>query len=66
MGHACFSDSDYSGDLDITEGVSGFILFIFGEPVSWRSKAPRSTTLSCLEVEWMVLSKAMKEITFMI
>jgi hypothetical protein len=35
----CFSDSDYAGDPDSRQRVSGFILYVKGVPVSWRSKA---------------------------
>ena len=60
----CYSDSDYAGDPDSRRSVSGFILYVKGVPISWRSKAQRSVTLSSSEAEWVALSEAVKEIMF--
>ena len=60
----CFSDSDYAGDPDSRRSVSGFILYVRGVPICWRSKAQRSVTLSSSEAEWVALSEAVKEIMF--
>ena len=62
----CFTDSDYAGDPDTRRSVSGYILFVKGVPVVWRSKAQRSVTLSSSEAEWISLSEAVKEIMFVI
>ena len=62
----CFSDSDYAGDPDSRRSVSGYILYIKGVPICWRSKAQRSVTLSSSEAEWTALSEAVKEIMFVI
>ena len=40
-----FCKKDYTGDL-VMRSVSGFVLYILGIPVSWISKAQRSTTVS--------------------
>jgi hypothetical protein len=49
----CFSDSDYAGDPDSQQSVSGFILYV---------KAQRSVTLtlSSSKAEWVALSEAVK------
>eukprot|EP00956_Cyclotella_meneghiniana_P000877 scaffold1009_cov67-Cyclotella_meneghiniana.AAC.1 len=62
----CYSDSDYAGDPDSRRSVSGFILYLKGVPISWRSKAQRSVTLSSSEAEWVALSEAVKEIMFVL
>ncbi len=62
----CYSDSDYAGDPDSRRSVSGFILYVKGVPISWRSKAQRSVTLSSSEAEWVALSEAIKEIMFVL
>ena len=62
----CFSDSDYAGDPESRRSVSGFILYVKGVPISWRSKAQRSVTLSSSEAEWVALSEAVKEIMFVV
>jgi hypothetical protein len=60
----CFSDSDYTGDPDSRRSVSGFILYVRGVPISWRSNGQRSVTLSSTEAEWVAFSDAVKEIMF--
>ena len=61
-----FSDSDYAGDPDTRRSVSGYVIYLCGVPISWRSKAQRSVTLSSTEAEWIALSEVAKEVLFMI
>ncbi len=49
----CFSDSDYAEDPDSRRIVSGFVLYICGVSISWRSKAQGSVALSSSEAEWV-------------
>jgi len=41
-----FSDSDFSGDKETRISVAGFILYLMGVPISWRSKGQKSVALS--------------------
>jgi len=41
-----FSDSDYAGDVETRISVTGFCVFLMGAPISWKSQAQRSVTLS--------------------
>lgn len=59
-----YSDSDWAGDKDTRKSVSGYILFINGVPVSWKSKSQQSISLSSSEAELIALSEAAKEIKF--
>ncbi len=59
-----YSDSDYAGDSDTRQSISGFILYVCSIPISWRSKAQQSVTLSSSEAEWVALSEAVKEVIF--
>jgi hypothetical protein len=59
-----FSDSDFSGDKDTRISISGHILYVCGVPISWRSKAQKSVSLSSTEAEWYACSEAVKEIMF--
>ncbi|CAJ1934699.1 unnamed protein product, partial [Cylindrotheca closterium] len=59
-----FSDSDYAGDPDSRKSVSGFIVYLCGVPICWRSKAQRTVTLSSAEAEWIALSEVAKEVLF--
>ncbi|KAL7530325.1 hypothetical protein ACHAWF_005014 [Thalassiosira exigua] len=62
----CFTDSDYAGDPDSRRSVSGYILYVCGVPIIWRSKMQQSVTLSSSEAEWVSLSEAVKEIMFVL
>jgi hypothetical protein len=61
-----FCDSDYAGDKEKRISVTGFIVYLLGVPISWKSKAQRSVTLSSSEAEFVALSKAAKEIKFVV
>ena len=59
-----YTDSDWAGDKDSRLSVSGFILYLLGVPITWRSKQQRSVALSSSEAEYVSLSEAAKEIKF--
>ena len=61
-----FTDSDYAGDPVSRRSVSGYIIYLHGVPLCWRSKAQRSVTLSSTEAEWVSLSEAVKDIVFVL
>ncbi|EJK77615.1 hypothetical protein THAOC_00541 [Thalassiosira oceanica] len=61
-----FSDSDYAGDPETRRSVTGYILYIKGVPIIWKSKAQRSVTLSSSEAEWIALSELVKDIKFVL
>jgi hypothetical protein len=57
--HGCL-DSEFAGDRDTGKSVFGFITFLCGAPISWKSKACHSVTLSSTEAG----SEAAKEMMF--
>ena len=59
-----YSDSDWAGDKETRTSVTGYSIFLQGCPISWKSKAQSSVTLSSSEAELMALSEATKEIRF--
>ena len=59
-----YCDSDYAGDKDTRLSVTGYVLYMCGAPVIWRSKSQRSVTLSSSEAEYVAMSEAVKEIRF--
>ena len=61
-----FSDSDWAGDKDNRRSISGFILFLFGVPISYKSRQQKTVSLSSAEAEWIALSEAIREILFAI
>ena len=59
-----FCDSDFAGDKETRISVAGYIMYLCGVPISWRSKAMKSVTLSSSEAEYVSLSEAAKEVKF--
>ena len=60
------SDSEFSGDKDTRISVGGYIVYLMGIPIAWRSKAQCGVTLRSTEAEYMAMSKIVKEIRFII
>jgi hypothetical protein len=59
-----YCDSDYTGDRDTRISITGFIIYICGIPILWRSKVQRSVTLSPSEAEYVVISEVCAEVMF--
>lgn len=59
-----YTDSDWAGDKDNRISVSGFVVFLHGVPILWKSKQQRSVASSSSEAEYYSLSEAAKEIKF--
>lgn len=62
----CFTDSDYAGDPVSRRSVTGYIIYMHGVPICWKSSSQKSVTLSSCEAEWVALSEAVKDIIFII
>ena len=61
-----YTDSDYAGDRETRKSVTGFIIYLRGVPVSWKSRGQKSVTLSSTEAEFVAMSEAAKEIKFIV
>ena len=61
-----YPDSNWAGDKDNCKSITGFIIFLLGAPILWRSKAQASVALSSTEAEFYALSEAAKEIKFIV
>ena len=59
-----YSDSDFAGDKETRISIAGFILYLMGVPISWKSKGQKSVTLSSTEAEYVALSEVAKEVKF--
>ena len=59
-----YCDSDFAGDTDTRRSVSGFVIYLCGAAISWRSKGQRSVTLSSTEAEYMSISEVATEILY--
>jgi hypothetical protein len=61
-----YSDSDWAGDKDSRKSVSGYMIFLCGALVCWRSKSQTAISLSSSEAEMYALTEAVKEIPFIV
>jgi hypothetical protein len=61
-----FTDSDWAGDKDDRRSIAGYIVFLLGAPILWKSKAQKSVSLLSSEAEYYALSEAAKEIKFVV
>jgi transposase InsO family protein len=59
-----YSDSDWAGDKEDRRSIGGFVIFLNGALIMWRSRAQKSVALSSSEAEFYALSEAAKEIKF--
>ena len=57
-------DSDYAGDPETRRSVSGFVVFINGCPVAWRSRQQKTTSLSSCESEYYAMTEAATELMY--
>ena len=57
-------NSEFCVDKETRISVYGFILYLCGAPISWRSKAGKSVTLSSTEAEYVAISELAKEVIF--
>jgi len=60
-----FCDSDYAGDKDGRKSVSGFVIYIQGCLISWKSRKQKSVTLSSSEAEYVAISEVCAELIFL-
>ena len=56
-----YSDSDYAGDIATRRSTSGYVFFMAGGPISWKSARQHAITLSSTEAEYYALTEAAKE-----
>ena len=59
-----YSDSDFAGDTETRKSVSGFVIYLCGAAISWRSKGQKSVSLSSTEAEYMAISEVAMEILY--
>ncbi|UYV80744.1 hypothetical protein LAZ67_19001583 [Cordylochernes scorpioides] len=59
-----FSDASWASDIVDRKGVSGHLIILAGAPLIWRSTKQTVTALSTMESEYIALSSAVKDITW--
>lgn len=60
-----YLDSDWAGDKDSRKSTFGFIFMLNGGPMSWYSKKQPTVALSSTETEYIALTLAAKEATWL-
>jgi hypothetical protein len=58
------SDSNYAEDKETRISVFGYVIYLCGSPIAWKSKSGKSVTLSSTEAEYVGISEVAKEILF--
>jgi hypothetical protein len=61
-----YTDSDWAGDKENRRSVTGFIMFVCGVPIVWKSRLQKMVSLSSTGAEYYALSEAAKEVKFII
>lgn len=56
-----FSDSSWAADVDSRRSVTGYIFYVAGAPISWKSQSQTTVALSSAEAEYMALCAATQE-----
>jgi hypothetical protein len=59
-----YCDSDYAVDKETRRSVTGYVIFMDGNPISWRSKGQKNVTFSTTETAYVALSEATRELKF--
>ena len=60
-----FSDADWAGNANDRKSTSGYLFMVSGAPVSWKSKKQTCVALSTAEAEYVALTAATQEITWL-
>ena len=59
-----YCDSDFAGDKDSRNSVTGFCIYIGRCLISWKARGQKSVTLSSTEAEYVAVSEVCTEIIF--
>ncbi|XP_065219740.1 uncharacterized protein LOC135845199 [Planococcus citri] len=57
-----YSDSDHAGDHSDRVSTSGFIVFLYGCAIQWKSRKQKGVTRSSTEAEYLALADAVVEL----
>ena len=60
-----FSYADLGGDLDGRKSTTRYIFTLDGTTISWKSKLQERVSLSTTKTEYVVISKAAKEMIWL-
>ena len=58
-------DSDFASDIDSRKSMTGYLMSLYGGPISWKSSRQGGVTLSSSEAEFVVACQAGQEIAYL-
>ena len=61
---SAYADADYAADREKRRSRTGFVIYLNGAPISWRSKLQSVVALSTAESEYIAASQAAQEIVY--
>ena len=59
-----YGDSDWAGDQDQRLSITGWVIYLRGAPVLWKSQAQKNVILSSTKVGYVSLLEPVTEIMF--
>lgn len=62
----CYSDSDWAGDKESRKSITGYVLFVMGCPVVWKSKQQSVIGLSSSKAELYACIDAVKTVQYVV
>ena len=60
-----YCDSDWGSDKEDRRSTGGYVFMLNGTPVSWSARKQKTVALSSTEAEYMALTAATKEATWL-
>jgi hypothetical protein len=60
-----WSDADWAGDLDKRRSTTGYVVFLGGGPISWKSRLQPTVAASTTEAEYMAAFEACSEVMYL-
>ena len=60
-----YSDADWGADINDRKSISGYVFIFAGGPIAWSSKKQTTVALSSMEAEYMALTHAAQEATWL-
>ena len=60
------SDSYFASDKETRISIFGYIIYLCGIPIAWRSKGLKSVMLPTTEAEYMALTEVVEELKFIV
>jgi len=61
----CYIDDDWAQDIDTMRSTSGYLVTFVRGVVFWQSKLQKCVALSTIKVEYIIVTKAGKEMLWM-